>query len=196
MPLISGGLSFLSGIGYVDARLLEPDATGVPGGIERNRMDRNSEKVRPTMRWYDFFFGSSVIESKAGDAGRALLRIGSGLALALGHGLGKIPPSSGFIERVGEMGFPVPGLFAWLSGLAEFGAGLLLAVGLATRPAALFIALNMTVVVLVAHAGDPFGNRERGFLFLAVVIFYLLAGAGRYSFDHVIARRPLLTTRI
>ena len=143
-----------------------------------------------------YAFGSAALDSTLADLGRGLLRFGSGLALALAHGLGKVPPSGGFIERVGEMGFPAPALFAWMSGLAEFAAGLLLAFGLATRPAALFVALNMAVVVFVAHAGDPFGTRERGFLFLAVVVFFALAGAGRFSLDHVLHGRTRMTTRI
>jgi putative oxidoreductase len=104
--------------------------------------------------------------------------------------MGKVPPSSGFIERVGEMGFPAPVLFAWLSGLAEFGAGLLLAIGLATRPAALYVALNMCVVFFIAHGGDSFGQRERPFLFLAIFLFFALSGGGRYSVDRFARGRP------
>lgn len=136
------------------------------------------------------------MNSSAADAGRALLRIGAGLALALAHGLGKVPPSERFIQGAGEMGFPFPTFFAWMSGFAEFGCGLLLAIGLATRPAALFISLNMLTVVFIAHAGDPFGNRERGVLFLCIALFFLLAGAGRYSFDHYISSRPTLSTNV
>ncbi|MEX0601019.1 MAG: DoxX family membrane protein, partial [Rhodothermales bacterium] len=70
-------------------------------------------------------FGSAALNSSAADAGRALLRIGAGLALALAHGLGKVPPSERFIQGAGEMGFPFPTFFAWMSGFAEFGCGLL-----------------------------------------------------------------------
>lgn len=143
----------------------------------------------------EMVFSMARLESRAADAGRAVLRVGAGLALALAHGMGKMPPSDRFIQGVGEMGLPAPAFFAWMSGFAEFFCGLLLAVGLATRPAALFVSLNMFVVVFLAHAGDPFGNRERGVLFLCIALFFLLAGAGRYSFDQVISR-PRLTTRV
>lgn len=143
----------------------------------------------------DAFFGYAAIGSTGADLGRALLRLGAGLAIAFGHGIGKMPPASRFIERVGDMGFPAPALFAWLSGMAEFGAGLLLAIGLATRPAALFVTLNMCVVFFIAHGGDSFGQRERPFLFLVIFLFFALAGAGRYSVDHFIQGRRQLTTR-
>lgn len=133
-----------------------------------------------------FFFGYVELGSRGADLGRALLRLAAGLAIALSHGMGKVPPSDGFIERVGEMGFPAPVLFAWLSGFAEFGAGLLLAIGLATRPAALFVTLNMCVVFFIAHGGDAFGQRERPFLFLAIFLFFALAGGGRYSVDRLV----------
>ncbi len=144
----------------------------------------------------DYFFGSVALGSRAADVGRALLRVGAGLAIAFSHGIGKVPPSGRFIERVGDMGFPIPGLFAWMSGMAEFGAGLLLAIGLSSRPAALFVSLNMLVVFFIAHGGDPFGRRETPFLFLAIFVFFALAGGGRYSLDHYIRRKPRLTTRV
>ena len=129
-------------------------------------------------------FGSEKIESQAADVGRLILRICAGLALALAHGWGKVPPSEGFMGMVAGLG--MPGWFAYLSALAEFGGGLLLAFGLLTRPAALMILLNMTVVVLLAHADDPFSGKEKGFLFLIIAVFFLLAGAGRYAVDSII----------
>lgn len=105
------------------------------------------------------------------------------------HGLGKMPPSERFITRVGEMGMPLPEVAAWVASLSEFGGGLLLALGLLTRPAALFIAGTMGVIAMVAHAGDPFGDREKAVLFAAVALLYLLAGPGRYSLDAWIRRR-------
>lgn len=131
----------------------------------------------------DFLFGRTTTNSKAADLGLLILRVLAGLALAFAHGLGKIPPSEGFVSMVGNMGIPAPGLFTWLSGLAEFGGGILLALGLLTRPAALFIIINMLTALLIAHAGDPFGDREKAFLFCAIALLYLFAGAGQYSVD-------------
>lgn len=122
--------------------------------------------------------------SRTADLGLLLLRVFAGLALALAHGMGKMPPSGGFVTRVGELGFPAPVVFAWLAGLAEFGGGLLLALGFFTRASALFIAGNFLLITVVAHAGDSFGDREKPALFLAIALLYLLAGPGRYSLDY------------
>lgn len=138
------------------------------------------------MRLKTLLFGTATTDSPAADLGLLCLRVIAGLSLALAHGLGKVPPSPGFVSMVGGMGMPAPEIVAWASAAAEFGGAILLTLGLLTRPAALLILGNMTVVVLLGHAGDPFGHREKGVLFGAIAILYLLAGAGRYSLDAVI----------
>lgn len=123
------------------------------------------------------------------DAGLLVLRVGAGLALALGHGLGKLPPSPEFVEGTAALGFPLPLVFAWLAALSEFGGGLLVALGLAARPAAVFAAVTMAVAFFAAHAGDPFGDREMSFLYGIVFAAIALMGAGRFSADAALARR-------
>ena len=93
---------------------------------------------------HSLLFGSGDT-SRPTDLGLLVLRLGIGLTLALAHGLGKLPPSDGFIEGTAAMGFPLPVLFAWAAALSEFLGGLLLAVGLATRPAAVFVSVTMAV---------------------------------------------------
>jgi putative oxidoreductase len=132
--------------------------------------------------------GPATSGARATDIGLLVVRLFAGLALAFAHGIGKVPPSGRFVERVAGMGFPAPELFAWLAATAEFGGGLLLALGLLTRPAALLVAGNFLVVAGLAHAGDPFGDREKPLLFLAIAVLLALAGPGRYSLDAVLAR--------
>ncbi len=137
----------------------------------------------------DLLFGTATTEP-VGSVGLLLLRLFAGFALAFGHGIRKVPPAERFIDRVGGFGFPGPPEFwASMSGFAEFGAGILVAVGLLTRPAAALVVLNMTVVVIFGHAGDPFGRRELPLLFLAVFLMYVLMGAGRYALDSLIRGR-------
>lgn len=123
------------------------------------------------------------------DAGLLALRVLAGVALALAHGIGKLPPSARFVGGVAEMGFPVPGLFAWAAGLSEFAGGLLLALGLLTRPAAFVILVTMAVAAFIRQAGDPFGDRELALLYGSVALLYLLAGPGRLSLDAALVRR-------
>jgi putative oxidoreductase len=137
----------------------------------------------------NFLFSSAAFDSKVADLGRLILRALAGLALAFAHGIGKVPPSEGFVGMISGLG--LPGFFAYLSMFAEFFCALLLVLGLVTRPAALFILGNMLVVTILGHAGDPFGDRELPFLFGSVAIFFLLAGAGRYSLDALIRRRKV-----
>lgn len=117
------------------------------------------------------------------DVGLLALRLFTGLALAFAHGLGKFPPSERFIAGVATMGFPVPALFAWAAAGAELIGGILLAIGLFTRPSAFLILATMATAGFIRHAPDPFSGKEKALLFGAVALLFLLAGAGRYSVD-------------
>ncbi|WP_218827601.1 DoxX family protein [Rubricoccus marinus] len=127
--------------------------------------------------------------SLGADLGLLVLRVSVGLAMAFGHGLGKLPPSAGFVSKTGELGFPAPEVFAWLAALSEFGGGLLLALGLLTRPAAAAVLFTMGVAFFLAHAGDAFGDRELSYAYGSAAIALLLAGGGRYSLDAIVGRR-------
>lgn len=139
-----------------------------------------------------FLFSDGVrAESFPASVGLTLLRVYAGLALAFSHGLGKIPPSEGFAGMVGGLDLPVPAFFAWMSGIAEFFGGLLLALGLLTRPVALLILLNMTVVVFRFHImaqGDPFGDYELPLFFFFAAMAFLLRGSGPLSMDAAVRR--------
>lgn len=130
-------------------------------------------------------FGTSVAEPVA-SLGLLVLRVGTGLALAFAHGLGKLPPTDRFLGGVEKMGFPAPDAFGWAAGLSEFGGGLLMALGLLTRPAALLAGITMAVAFFVRHAADPFPAKEKALIFLLACVCLMLAGAGRFSFDSLI----------
>ena len=119
----------------------------------------------------------------------ALFRVFAGLSLALAHGFKKVPPSEGFIEHTGDLGFPMPEFFAYSAGLAEFAGGLLLAFGLFTRPAAFFVTITMFVAGFINHAGDPFGTAEKAYIYFAIAILYLVLGSGRFSADSWVRKR-------
>jgi putative oxidoreductase len=122
----------------------------------------------------------------APDVARLLLRLSLGLLILL-HGISKIRGGPGFIlDVVDQAGLPHP--FGYLVYVGEVVAPLLVIVGLWTRVAALVIAINMIVAVLLVHTGQllqlsPEGGwaLELQGLFLTVPIAIALLGAGRYS---------------
>lgn len=123
------------------------------------------------------------------DLGLLLFRLFVGLTMAFAHGLGKLPPSEQLIGGVSSMGFPAPIVFAWAAALAEFVGGVLIAGGLFTRYAALFLAFTMGVAAFVAHAADPFKAKEMALLYLASAVLLLFTGAGRFSLDSTIRKK-------
>lgn len=156
---------------------------------DRYRGARLGAPVSPRSRVREALFGGAGGGSARADVGLLALRLFAGLAISLAHGLGKMPPSDRFLSGVESMGFPLPGLFGWAAGLSEFAGGILIALGLLTRPAAFFALCTMLVAVTLRHAGDPFGDRELPLLFASVFLFLVLAGAGRFSLDAAIRGR-------
>ena len=137
----------------------------------------------------EIIFGGDSDRGVATSAGLFVLRVFAGLAMAFGHGMGKVPPSDKFIEGVGNMGFPAPVAMAWVAGLSEFAGGILLALGLATRLSAASVAATMVVAAFIRHAADPFGDREMALLYLAISLLFVFRGAGSWSIDALIAGR-------
>jgi len=123
------------------------------------------------------------------DASLLILRLFVGLTMAFSHGLGKLPPSSQLVDGLASMGFPAPDFFAWCAALAEALGGLLLAIGLLTRPSALFMGITMAVAAFVAHAADPFQKKELALMYLIVAIFFTLHGAGKFSLDFFLGKK-------
>lgn len=123
------------------------------------------------------------------DFGMFVLRVFAGAAMAIAHGLGKVPPSEGLIGGVTALGFPVPVLFAWCAALAELVGGGLIALGLFTRISSLFLGFTMFVAAFGAHGSDPFQKQEMSLLYLAICVFFMFAGAGSWSLDRILRKK-------
>ena len=128
-------------------------------------------------------FGGETGLSPAANLGLTLLRIFTGVALMMAHGVGKIPPSDGLVNRAGEIGFPVPIVFAWAAAFSEFVGGAFLALGFLTRVSSFFIACTMVTALIGVHRADPFQRQELAFLYFFIALAFMFKGAGDWSID-------------
>lgn len=153
-----------------------------------NRLHRTSPSLDPSHdRAYDDFDMT--------DIGLLVIRVGVGLMFLFVHGGPKLMAGPPMWEQVGGamavVGIGVaPVFWGFMAALSEGLGGLLLALGLFTRPAALFMTLTMAVAstMHLSH-GDGLQTAshaiELGFVFLGLV----LTGPGRHSLDRWLAQR-------
>jgi putative oxidoreductase len=127
------------------------------------------------------------------DAGKLLLRAVLAILL-LFHGVSKLSGGIGFITGMLQ-GLGLPAFLGYGVYIGEVVAPLLILVGLYTRPAALVVAINMVVALLLAHTGQFFTLSDTGGWALELQGMYLggalavaLLGAGRYSLGGVNGR--------
>lgn len=125
-----------------------------------------------------------------------LVRITAGLLL-VPHGAQKLFGWFGGygLEATGQFfasKLGVPASFALLAGVIEFGGGILLAAGLATRAVAALVVGLMAVAALQVHLPAGFfwtdGGYEYPLLWGVVALSYVIRGGGRYSVDALITR--------
>ncbi len=112
-----------------------------------------------------------------------VLRIMSGL-LFLAHGTQKFIAFPGG-ERAGSgLAFDNPGAFA---GLIELVTGVLITLGLFTRPAAFLASGTMAAAYFIAHAPQNFfpvnNGGDSAILYCFVFLYLVFAGPGRLSID-------------
>jgi putative oxidoreductase len=127
-----------------------------------------------------------------------VLRLTVGGLLA-GHGAQKLfgafggPGLRGTAEMLESMGTRPGRVWAPLAGAAEFGGGVLTALGLLHPLGPLGILAAMTVATAKAHRGKPIwvtaGGAELPVTNIAVAAALALAGAGRYSIDTALGVR-------
>ena len=94
-----------------------------------------------------------------------------------------------FRDFLAANGFPWPLLCAHVSAWAQFLTGILLLLGLFTRPAAAIVVVNFVVALLMVHLKLPFTANIAPLAMLAGGLFFLLHGAPRFSLDARLARR-------
>lgn len=86
----------------------------------------------------------------------------------------------------------LPASLALMAGLIEFFGGLMLAVGLLTRPVAALVFGMMAFAVIMVHIPAGYFWTDGGFeyplMWGLVALSYVIRGGGRYSVDALIAR--------
>jgi putative oxidoreductase len=124
------------------------------------------------------------------DLGLLILRLWFGLVLAIGHGWPKVNKIEAFIATVARHDFPMPRVSALLAIFGELCGGVLLALGLAARPAAVFVTATMLLAAFKVHATDPFlQKKELALAYAVAALVVLVCGPGRYSIDAMIRDR-------
>lgn len=115
--------------------------------------------------------------------GLLLLRIVFCGAMIYGHGLGKLNKLiAGNLKFSDPIGIgEAPTLF--LAVFSEFIAPIFILIGFKTKFFSFFPAATMFVAAFVVHLGDPFSRMEKAILFLAVFVFFMISGPGKYSID-------------
>lgn len=83
-----------------------------------------------------------------------------------------------------------------IAGILEFFGGLLIMVGLCTRPVAFLVSGQMAVAYFIAHAGRGFwpvmNGGELAAFYAFTWLFFFAHGAGRYSIDGWLAGRKAM----
>lgn len=136
-------------------------------------------------------FGACDPQSTCAQVGYTIFRVFIGISIAFGHGLGKIKDPAGFIENVGKMGFPAAPMLGWAAILGEFAAGILIALGLATRPAATLLGMTMLGAAIKVHGPHPIWamegpSKELALLYLVSAIAIMSIGSGKFGVDRLL----------
>jgi putative oxidoreductase len=118
-----------------------------------------------------------------------ILRVAGGAVFVV-FGVGKFVNRASEIDSFRDYALPAPEVFVAVIGVVELVGGLLLILGVATRPAALVLAGDMIGAIIVS--GIALGEVISLTLApaeLLVCLFLLWTGPGAFALDHRIARR-------
>ena len=123
---------------------------------------------------------------QSNDIGKLILRVSVGV-LILFHGMNKIIYGVGGVKHLLSEA-ELPQFLAYGVYVGEVIVPIFLILGLYSRVAALVLAFNMFVAILLAHGGSIFQLSKYGglvmelplFYFIASIVIYIL-GSGRYA---------------
>ena len=137
-------------------------------------------------------FGTCGFDSTCAQVIYMLFRgfIGYGLFT---HGKGKLPPSEEFVGMLGgKLGMAAPEAMAWMAGIGEGVCGVLIMIGLFTRPSAIWAGITL-LVAAYAHVfgslGGGFEVGEKALLYVFAIVLICALGGGKFSIDSAIFRK-------
>lgn len=123
-----------------------------------------------------------------------LIRVAAG-AILVPHGWRKLSDPTALkslVEMLHKVGLEPAGALAWSVGSLEFFGGLLLMVGLLTRPVALLIAAEMAVITFKVLWPNGFFVGARGYehnlLWGLLACAIACRGGGRWSIDRLLGK--------
>lgn len=131
--------------------------------------------------------------SAAPSLGLLVLRVVVG-AIFAAHGAQKIFEFTlpGMIGSFAGMGVPLPEIAGPVVAFVELIGGILLILGLLTRPVAILLAIDMIVALVAVHLPAGLWVGDGGYEFVAVLgaaaLALALTGAGRFSLDGAFLR--------
>lgn len=133
---------------------------------------------------------TSPLAGRMGDVVLSATRVVIGLLLAQ-HGAQKL---LGWFGGMGPQGGTVPlASLPGVAGVLELVGGVLVALGLFTRPVAFVLAGEMAVAYFMAHAPRGFwpivNKGEPAVLYCFVFLLFWAMGPGAYSLDAMLRRR-------
>ena len=136
--------------------------------------------------------------SRRTDSALAILRVIAG-TIFIAHGAQKlfVFGFAGVSGAFGQMGVPFPGLMGPFIALLEFLGGIALVIGLLTRLASLGLTFNMLGAIALVHLKAGFFNPagiEFPLALAGMNLALVLAGAGAFSLDAVLANRRVKAT--
>ena len=127
------------------------------------------------------------------DSGLLILRVGIGIMFMI-HGFPKL---SGGPEKWAKLGGAVsalginvsPTFMGFMAAISEFGGGLLLVLGLFTRPACFFLLSTMVVATLMhVKSGHAFVKYSHAFESAILFFSLLFIGPGKISLDEKLSK--------
>ena len=132
----------------------------------------------------------AVTTGRYGDIAHGLLRIVAGFVFWQ-HGaqkllgwMGGVGPDGGTAELMSLFG---------VAGVLEFFGGILIVLGLLTRPVAFILAGEMAFAYFMRHLPQGFWQMQNGgepaTLYAFIFLFFAAAGAGAFSLDRLLAAR-------